>query len=71
MRIVLSNIPNDESGRRFIAALKASLSDGTRIKVRNRGPRARYARQDQVASYDAYLPKRYAAYFNIYLWRKP
>jgi len=69
MRIVLNGIPNTKIGREFIDRLKLSLAPGTRIKVRNRGPRARYARQDQVASYDAYLPKRYATHFNVYLWR--
>jgi hypothetical protein len=71
MRIVLKGIRNDKAGQVFIVALKASLTPGIRIKVRNRGPRAVRARQDRVPTYSAYLPKRHATHFSIYLWRKP
>ena len=66
MKTIL-RVKNDSDGREFIETLKTHTD--FRIRVRTRGPRARFARQDGVPSYDAYLPKRHATYFSIYLWR--
>jgi hypothetical protein len=62
-------VPNDEPGLSFIEQLRGYSVRGVKIRVRPRGPRARYAQQVQRSkrSLRQDCPREVAEYFAVYV----